>query len=116
MPSPKPRPATSGYAPGGGVNVNVNVGVGLGLAVNDGVGVGCDADGVGTAGAEDVAERDGDGFALLGVADDGATGGGALLTAGWLAAGGTLGDIPALDPALAVTWPRRSRGRPCTKP
>jgi hypothetical protein len=84
------------------VEVAVAVDVGVGVAVTVGVGVGVGGFGacVGNTGAEDVA--DGDGFALVGEAEDGATAG-ALMTAGALVAGERLGDTPPADPVLAVT-------------
>jgi hypothetical protein len=82
-----------------GVAVAVDDGVGVGVAV--GVGVGRLGAGVGATGLEDVA--DGDGSASTGEAEGAATGGGALVTAGALAAGDRLGAAPPADPALAVT-------------
>ena len=81
----------------------VPVGVGVGVAVDVGVGVGRRGVGVGEGGAEDVA--DGDGFALVGEAETegGATGGGALVTAGAPVAGDRLGDVAPADPGLVVT-------------
>ena len=82
------------------VEVEVDVGVGVAVTVGVGVGVGGFGVGVGNTGAEDVA--DGDGFALAGEAEDGATGG-ALMTVGALVAGERLGDTPPADPVLTVT-------------
>jgi hypothetical protein len=90
---------------GVGVAVAVAVDVGVAVAVDGGVGVGVGVvrlgAGVGDTGLEDVA--DGDGLASIGEAEGAATGGGALVTAGALAAGDRLGAAPPADPALAVT-------------
>ena len=88
-----------------GVAVAVAVDVGVAVAVGVGVGVAVDVGrlgaGVEGTGLEDVA--DGDGWASTGEAEGAATGGGALVTAGALAAGDRLGAAPPADPALAVT-------------
>ena len=88
-----------------GVAVAVAVDVGVAVAVDGGVGVGVGVvrlgAGVGDTGLEDVA--DGDGLASIGEAEGAATGGGALVTAGALAAGDRLGAAPPADPALVVT-------------
>ena len=86
------------------VAVEVEVDVGVGVPVTVGVGVGGFGAGVGDTGAEDVA--DGDGFALVGEAEGGATGG-ALMTAGALVAGERLG-IPR-RPVPCSRSPRRWR-------
>ena len=79
------------------------MGLGVGVAVDVGVGVGRRGVGVGEGGAEDVAGSDG--FALVGEAEteDGAAGGGALVTAGAPVAGDRLGDVAPADPGLVVT-------------
>ena len=88
-----------------GVAVAVAVDVGVAVAVDGGVGVGVGVGrlgaGVGDTGLEDVA--DGDGFGLDRRGGGRRHRGGALVTAGALAAGDRLGAAPPADPALAVT-------------
>ena len=91
-------PGTGNVKEGVGVAVAVEVDVGVGVAVPSAPASAASASG--STGAEDVA--DGDGFALVGEAEGGATGG-ALMTAGALVAGDRLGDIPPAGPVLAVT-------------
>ena len=75
----------------------------LTVAVAVGVGVGRRGVGVGEAGAEDVAEGDAGGLALLGEAEDATPGGGALTAPGALVPGDRLGDtVPLAGPVPAL--------------